>query len=321
MQRRNVLKRSPTGKAIVGKRAQSNRSVSQEEIDPVTRWATLAAYEFLRFPDHERDPLAGPDIVYARAGNIDLRLEVITAGPVSQARPTVIFFHGGGWGHLMKEDRVMYLFPYLAQGMNAINVEYRLANQSPAPAAVEDARCALRWVHQHAEEYGFDPGKLVVSGESAGGHQALMTGMLDADSGFDHASKWTFKTKARGVAAIVNFFGIADVADVLEGPHQTHWAVEWLGGLPNRCELAKRLSPLSYVRKGLPPIISIHGTADLAVPYDHSVRLHQALDKAGVSNQLVTVPNGAHGNRNWSREENLRAQVAVFKFLKRHGVL
>ena len=64
--------------------------------------------------------------------------------------------------------------------MNTINIDYRLAEDSLAPAAVEDCRCALRWVYRHAKEYGFDTNKIVVAGESAGGHLALMTAMLDA---------------------------------------------------------------------------------------------------------------------------------------------
>ena len=62
--------------------------------------------------------------------------------------------------------------------MNVVNVEYRLASVSLAPAAVEDCRCALHWVYDHAPEYGFDISKLVVEGHSAGGHLSLMTGML-----------------------------------------------------------------------------------------------------------------------------------------------
>lgn len=296
-------------------------SSEAEKPDPVTEWATMAAYEFLRFPDHEKSRLTGTDLVYSRAGNIDLRLDIITAGPETQVRPTLIFIHGGGWAHLMKEDRAMYLFPYLAQGMNTVNVEYRLANQSPAPAAVEDCRAALYWVHLHATEYGFDLRRLVVAGESAGGHLALMMGMLERSAGFDDACAYTVGGGPVGVAAVVNFFGITDVLDVLDGPHQKGWAVEWFAGVPDRAQLARRVSPLNHVRPGLPPIITIHGTEDAAVPYDHAVRLHQALDQASVPNRLVTIPKGAHGNRAWTRAENLHAQMAVFHFLRQHGIL
>src|SRR5258708_6009171 len=82
------------------------------------------------------------------------------------------------------------------------------------------------------------------------------------------------------VAAIVDFFGITDVAQQLQpGPDQRSWAIEWFAGVPNREELARRVSPLTYVRPNLPPTIMVHGTSDNGVPYEQSVRLHNALDK------------------------------------------
>ena len=97
-------------------------------------------------------------------------------------------------------------------------------------------------------------------------------------------------------AAAINWFGITDVGDVIDGPNRANAAMTWFGSLPNRDEIAKRVSPLTYVRAGLPPILTIHGDADRVVPYQHAVRLHDALTKAGVPNQLLTIPGGGHGN-------------------------
>lgn len=73
-------------------------------------------------------------------------------------------------------------------------------------------------------------------------------------------------------AAIVDWFGITDVNDLLDGPNKEDYAITWLGSLPDREQIAKRVSPLTYVRPGLPPIFMIHGDADDTVPYSHSVR-------------------------------------------------
>jgi acetyl esterase/lipase len=59
--------------------------------------------------------------------------------------------------------------------------------------------------------------------------------------------------------------------------------------------VARRVSPLSYVREGLPPIFIVRGDQDPVVPYDHSMRLHRELDRAHVPNQLYTIPGGKHG--------------------------
>ena len=296
-------------------------SMYPQKLDDVGRWAAVAGYEIRVFPDGEKDPLAGPGIVYHRAGNIDLKLDVFTPGPETEVRPTVIYFHGGGWVHLRKEERAFYLLPYLARGMNAVNVEYRLANAAPAPAAVEDARCALHWVSLHAKQYGFDVKRLVVMGESAGAHLALMSGLLTANDGFDNACAWSLKSAPVNIAAIVNYFGPTDLADLLHSSAPPPWLIEWLGHGSNREDLAKLVSPLTYVRKGSPPTITIHGTNDGAVPYSQGVRLHKALDTVDVPNRLMTIQGGGHGQRNFSREENIRAQEAIFKFIQDHGVL
>jgi acetyl esterase/lipase len=283
-----------------------------QELDPVSRWATIAGSEFR----------VHPNIVYNKANNVDLRLDVITLDNTKKPRPTLISIHGGGWVAGSKEPYGFRSLPFLAHGMNVVNVEYRLASVSLAPGAVEDCRCALRWVYDHAEEDGFDTSKLVVEGSSAGGHLSLMTGMLTPGAGFDNECPGHISQGKREnvkVAAIVNYFGITDVADLLQGPDTRWWALMWLGSQPNRMELARRLSPLTYVRKDLPPIITLQGDKDPTVPYSHGVRLHKALDAAGVPNELVTIPGGGHGG--WPRAENLRAQTAVFSFLEAHGVL
>ena len=91
-----------------------------------------------------------------------------------------------------------------------------------------------------------------------------------------------------------------------------------MGSLSNRQAIAHRVSPLNYVRPGLPPVLTIHGDDDPTVPYDHAVRLHQALTEAGVPNQLVTIPGGKHGG--FSRQELLRIHVSIREFLKKHGL-
>src|SRR6185437_3504122 len=160
----------------------------------------------------------------------------------------------------------------------------------------EDCLCALKWVASHAAEYHIDASKIVVSGDSAGGHLSLMTGMTPPDAGLDRECESNNAASSSAkVAAIVNWYGITDVADLLQGPNRKTYAVAWLGSAPNREEIARGVSPLTYVRPGLPPVLSIPGDADPTVPYTHSLRLRDALNKVSVPNELVTVPGGKHG--------------------------
>jgi acetyl esterase/lipase len=257
-----------------------------------------------------------PNITYLTANNFEAKLDVYSRTDVTTPQPTLIWIHGGGWTGGNKETAMFSLLPYMEMGWNVVNVEYRLARVSAAPAAVEDCLCALRWVIRNAKQYGFDTNKLVVSGGSAGGHLALTTGMIPASAGMDRQCPGTEELK---VAAIVDWYGITDVADLLEGANMKTYAVQWLGSMPNRVDIAKRASPLTYVRPGLPPVISIHGDADPTVPYNHSVRLHEALKKAGIAGELVTIPGGKHGG--FTRAENQRAYTAIKAFLTKHGVM
>ena len=210
-------------------------------------------------------------------------------------------------------------------GWAVVNVEYRMARVALAPAAVEDCRCALRWVLRNAEEYGFDVDRIVVSGHSAGGHLSLTTATLPASAGLDRRcpardpdgiGPVAAHDEEMSVAAIVNWYGITDVGDLLAGPNAKTYAVNWMGGLTDRMEIAERVSPLTYIRPGLPPVLTIHGNADPIVPYDHAVRLHQALDEAGVVNQLHTVEGGGHGG--FSTEELIDAHEVIRAFLARY---
>ena len=93
-----------------------------QDLDPATAWATIASYQFRVFPNPELHPLESPGLVYYRAGNIDLKVGVITPGPETVVRPTVLYIHGGGWVHYTKDNMIFALLPYLARGMDVVNV-------------------------------------------------------------------------------------------------------------------------------------------------------------------------------------------------------
>ncbi len=257
------------------------------------------------------------NITYKIANNVEQKLDVYVRRNAGGAVPTVIYIHGGGWVGGSKEGSALALTPYLEMGFSVVNVEYRLGRVSRAPAAVEDCRCALRWVIANAEKYGFDTERLVVTGASAGGHLSLTTGMLPASAGMDYECPGRGKLK---VAAVINYFGITDVNDLAAGkPNEKSYAVAWLGGQPGREAVAKRVSPIHYVREGLPPILTIHGDADPTVPYSHAVELHKRLDGAGIENELLTIPGGKHGG--FAKAETEKIDGAIRAFLAKHRLM
>lgn len=256
-----------------------------------------------------------PDVTYLTASNVELKLDVYQRIDVTTPQPTVIHMHGGFWVGGSKETGVMGLMPWFDMGWNVVDVEYRLGRQALAPAAVEDCLCALRFINDQAKTYNIDTSRIVVTGESAGGHLALSLGMIPASAGLDLQCAGTPLPK---VAAVINWYGVTDVADVIDGPHRANAAARWMGSMPNKMEIAKRVSPLTYVREGLPPILTIHGDADTTVPYEEGVRLHQALTKIGSPNQLLTIPGGKHGN--FTRDERTKIYATIREFLAKYGL-
>jgi acetyl esterase/lipase len=254
-----------------------------------------------------------PDVVYGVENGHENKLDVIYPHNATAAVPAVIYIHGGGWIFGDKAGAVLETLPYLKMGWAAVNVEYRMASAAKAPGAVEDCRCALKWIARNAKDYHIDPGRLVVTCHSAGGHLALTTGMLMEHDGLDNNCPASPGEAEPRVAAIVNWYGPTDVNDLMKGPNTKNYAQMWLGSLTNKEEIARESSPLTYVRKQNPPVITIHGDADDVVPYSHAVRLHEALDKSGVTNELYTIKGGGHGQ--FKEEDDRRGYDAIWQFL------
>ena len=270
-----------------------------------------------------------PNITYHRAGGQDLTLDVYRPRAASEPTPTLIYIHGGGWTNGSRQASALTVLPYLEMGWSVVNISYRLADAAHAPAAVEDCRCALRWVYRNAEQFNFDLDRIVVTGNSAGGHLSLTTGMLPASAGLDRQCPgdrrrtWPTgnpSTAELKVAAIINWYGITDVHDLAHRPAGTsgNFTEAWLGSRSDRDAVARRVSPTNYVNGDTPPILTIHGDADSIVPYDHATRLHELLDEWSVPNQLITVEGGGHGG--FSPEENQHIYAAIRAFLGEHGL-
>lgn len=223
--------------------------------------------------------------------------------------PAMIVIHGGGWTAGFKAGMVAnWVVRYLEKGFVVANVEYRLAAAAPAPAAVEDALTAANFVFDNAKKFHIDPKRVAVTGGSAGGHLALMVGMTPKSAKLG---------KPVPIRAVINFYGITDVDDQLHGPNERKYATTWVPEGPGRTELARRLSPMTYVRKDVPPVLTLHGDADQTVPYAHGVKLTKALKDSGAIAELIPVPNGPHG---FPRATQDQLYPRIFEFLKKHGV-
>jgi len=192
---------------------------------------------------------------------------------------------------------------FLNRGFTVANVEYRKAPRTLAPGSILDVRLAASWFLSTAGRWHLATDQFILCGASAGGHLALMAGLPPADAGFGPAPR---------PLAIVNLWGVGDLVALLDHPATGALVRDWLPPSDTpaaRLRMARTYSPLSYVRPGLPIVLSIHSRLDPVVPFSQSERLDQALRGAGNSSQLVALEGRAHGNVNW---ETIHSHLARF---------
>jgi alpha-L-fucosidase 2 len=231
------------------------------------------------------------DVEFAKVDGVSLTLDANVpdgAGPF----PTAILVHGGGFVRGDKQSYIKPIFEPLTQaGFTWFTINYRLAPKDRYPACVEDVERAIRWVKDHAREYKVDPERIALIGESAGGHLVSMAGARG-------------KGKTR-VAAVVPFYAPHDLDFQAANRKALGESLSALFGLTELNDAARKVlrdaSPSSYVRKGLPPYLLIHGTNDAQVPYEQSVRFAAQMKAAGNRCELFTVPDGAHGMGSWDK--------------------
>lgn len=252
--------------------------------------------------------------VYVQTQGWDGRMDLYTNPNSAKPTPVLVHFHGGGWNHGTKESQSGFS-AYLKHGYAVANVEYRLTPQATAPAAVQDARCALIYLITNAKKLNIDPNKIILEGTSSGAHLALVAGLLENSHTFDVNCTTTEPVR---VAAIVDNYGIADVDDWQDGRLPSKSATRWLGKYADNRKFIRSVSPVYLVQKTSPPVFIIHGDADPTVPYEQSTALHKKLQEMGVKTQLITVPGGLHGK--FTREQKTEQTDAILAFLDSLGI-
>jgi acetyl esterase/lipase len=256
-----------------------------------------------------KEYIAKLDVVYTNVRDWEGRVDLYTAPKADKPTPIIINIHGGGWRSGVKETQGGFS-PFFKAGFSVANMEYRMSGQAKAPAAVEDTRCMLIYLIQNAKALNIDPNKIIIMGGSAGGHLALMGGLLANDHRFDTNCPGVENIK---VAAIIDKYGIMDLWDWTYGPeHKSSSPKLWLGDNANDDAFIKSVSPISYVTKNSPPIFIVHGDADPTVPYQQSVDLYTKLQDLGVKSQFITVEGGGHGKFDKEKNNEINAKILEF---------
>jgi Esterase/lipase len=223
--------------------------------------------------------------------------------PMSRAgkkRPLILWLCGGAWFDVDKDVWIPELLPYAAAGYAVASIQYRLSNQAPFPAPLIDVKTAVRFLRANAENFGLDPSRFAVMGESAGGYLAAMLGATAARPEFE-GEQWPGHSSA--VQAVVDWYGPSDFLAMLDAdcpdPYQRYASPEnlLLGFCAkDRPAESRAASPASYVGPETPPFLILHGNRDSQVPFAQSELLYAALERAGADATLVEIDGADHGS-------------------------
>jgi acetyl esterase/lipase len=284
----------------------------------------IAATVPVRTPDDPTpgDPLATEqvredlDVVYGTGGGMPLVLDLYAPREPRGPTPALVFIHPGGWYFGWKEDMRQVARAFAQWGYVTVAVDYRLAPQAKFPAQIEDVKCAVRWLRAHAGQYGIDPRRVAAVGVSAGAHLALLLGLTEPADGLE--GQGGHPEQSSRVQAVVSLMGPTDlsrpclslVADALVAHRAGATREEML-------DAYRRASPITYVRKGAPPVLALHGTADAVVPFAQAYRLHAALKGVGATTYLVPMEDRNH-DWTWTSGDCVHMVGLTLAFLHTH---
>lgn len=250
------------------------------------------------------------DLVYKTIGNWNGRLDIYIPEK-NPLNPLVMYIHGGGWTHGNKEAEYDKFKVFIENGLAVANVEYRLANQAPAPAAIEDVNCALAYIIQHAKELRIDKRKIILIGGSAGAHLALMLGLPS------NSPIYTGGCDISGgkILGIISKYGPTDLPNWGATNKPGGASMEWVGNRAGDSTFLKSLSPIYNITTKI-PVLLVHGDKDRTVPVQQSLTLLDQLKKNGNPVDIHIVKNGGHGN--FGEIETPIMDKEMIRFVKKH---
>jgi acetyl esterase/lipase len=214
--------------------------------------------------------------------------------------PAVLLIHGGGWkeGDKRQAREIEFGMTLAKNGFVAASINYALRSAGKFPQNLQDCKNGIRYLRAYADELGIDPERISVMGGSAGGHLALLVAYTADQSNL--APSQPYPGVSDKVACVVDFYGISNLATRKEtDPTGKPLEIEPLdsttqsifGSTPQNW---KKASPVTYVKRDVPPTLILHGKKDTTVDSDQSQELADALKKAGATYEIIWLPNAPH---------------------------
>ncbi len=268
--------------------------------------------------NYVRDTIAWPapshsNIVYKKIGEEFLLLDILMpTNLVYDKAPVLYFVHGGGFRSGAKEYlrlndlRAETALQFAERGFCCVSVRYRLVNLDPDKDTVLIGECVtdswdgLRYLKEHAEDYQLDPDKIIVWGESAGGHLAQMLTFSDPEDFPGDPGLAKIKVNP---AAGISWYGPSDFTGTLDKDKENSPLIRHARHITGKStytgedmETLKEVSPYFLIDSSDPPLLLMQGDSDHAVPLSHATGLKAGAKEVDVNLELLVVKNAGH---NW----------------------
>lgn len=216
------------------------------------------------------------------------------AHKVTDKRPGIVFFFGGGWSGGTPTQFSRQSKHLASLGMVAICAEYRTKKSHKVTPfeCVKDAKSCMRWVRKNAKSLGIDPKRIAAGGGSAGGHLAAATATV---KGFD-------EDKDKSVSCVPNALVLFNpVFDNGPGGYG-HERVK---------DHYKEFSPIDNIRKGLPPTLVMLGTKDNLIPVKTAERFKELAEKVKSRCDVKLYKDQGHGFFNYGRTKDMYSKTVA----------
>lgn len=264
------------------------------------------------------------NVTYGKGGETELKLDLARPdgdGPF----PAIVFIHGGGWYQGSRQGYRGQILEAAKRGYVAATISYRLMKfeekkketttaEPNFPAQIHDAKAAIRWLRANANQYHVDGNRIGVTGGSAGGHLSLLVGLTDSTANLE--GDGGNPDQSSRVQAVVNVFGPTDMAACYKSSSVAWIFRLFMGGTPDEtAETYTAASPVTYVSKDDPPVLTLHGDRDALVPIAQATMLDEKIKGVGASHTLLVFKGQGHG---FGGESQQKSMDAMWSFFKQH---
>lgn len=264
--------------------------------------------------------------VYADLGDRKLKMTLFLPEDDDAAlRPGIVLIHGGAWLFGTRYQQLWYCRHFARHGYVVMTIDYRLMPKHPFPDCLHDCKAAVRWMRLNAARYRVDPDRIFAFGASAGGHLASLLATTNSEDGFEGDANPGASSEIR---AAISLYGAVDLTLYRDEPR---FGV--FGKMTKRFmkkftapeshdpddAAVEAASPITYARPTSKPVLLVHGTDDILVHYEQSVRFHERLKELGVPTRLITAENRNHGFDYIHTKQRRKIFRDMLAFYEEHG--